>query len=358
MSTELDQAKEVLEKNGYRLLKEIGRGVNSVCYRVLSIKYDQVFVCKVIPKVVDLEEELNTFCNIFHQNVIVCFFFFEDNNKYYLILEECPGGSLEEEIKRNGPITGDLLLQYTFQIANAINYLHENQISHLNLKPSNVLIDRNGNLKVSDIRFSELMHMETKESLLKDPNYMYIAPEIIQRSLYSSEKADSWSFGVLIYYMARGVLPWDSKKEPSEVLQDMIQMKFDLPKDTEQNIYNTIKHVLIPDPMTRLSMGLIIEKLTDAVPMMPQQNQRKSGFTGSYSSGKIVFHEIESGQRTHVNCINPSRVMRRGNGAGGAPAPLPGYRIPLTSHPRPSVNHPKIVTPSLVSPRQSGSSLH
>ena len=358
MSSEVQQAKEVLEKNGYRLLKEIGRGENSVCYRVLSIKYDQVFVCKVIPKTVELDDELNTFCNIFHQNVIVCFFFFEENGKYYLILEECPGGSLEEEVKKNGPITGDLLLQYTFQIANAINYLHQNHISHLNLKPSNVLIDRNGNLKVSDIRFTELLKKETKESLLQSPNFVYTAPEIINRSIYSSEKADSWSFGALVYFMAYGHTPWDpSQQEPKSILEEMMQGKITLQPSIEHNILQTLKGVLVPDPLARLSMGFIIEKLNDAVPMTPTQT-RKKGYTGSYSSGKISLNDMESGQRTHVNCINPSRVMRRGTGSGGAPAPLPGYRIPLTSHPRPSVNHPKIVTPAFVSPRASTSSLH
>ena len=313
---------DVLEENGYKILNALGNGPCSMTFRVLSVRYDQVFVCKVVPKVSGIDDYLSLLCSLYHENLVVCFFYFEEKDKIYIILEECPNGNILEYIKNNGPLNSNQLLTYSQQIAGAVAYLHENSVYHLNLKPQNILIDRNGNVKIADIGFSGLEKMKK----IKPDTCTFKAPEVLQGAKYSGIFADSWSLGVLYYFMLNGTLPWDISKELGEILNDMKSGLYKLGTKHNDMIEKIISKIMIADPRARMTPSDVSVAFL-SVKTEPYKLKKESSSEINVLS-KMQMENYQSGMRMHVNAINPVRVMKRA-GANGSILLPDSHRVSL-----------------------------
>lgn len=126
---------------------------------------------------------------------------FEDEKNHFLIMEYCSGGSLEDILKhRQHPFSEKEALEIIFQIGMGIDYLHQNNITHRDLKCDNILFHDN-HYRIIDFGFSTDKSMNM--TFLGTP--LYMAPEIISRghsgpSFYTN-KVDIWALGIMLYYM-------------------------------------------------------------------------------------------------------------------------------------------------------------
>ncbi len=126
-----------------------------------------------------------------------------------------PNRSLASVSHRHGPIQIDVLGKIAEAVLGAINYLYSNfKIMHRNLKPSKVLLNSLGQIKLSDFRASgELLH-SVAETVVGS-GICYTAPERIQGDKYTI-KSETWSFGLMIIELAIGKFPYDFKPEPDD----------------------------------------------------------------------------------------------------------------------------------------------
>ncbi|XP_061081710.1 mitogen-activated protein kinase kinase kinase 13-like [Conger conger] len=125
---------------------------------------------------------------------------------YCIIMEYCAQGQLYEVLRAGRKVTPRLLVDWASGIASGMNYLHLHKIIHRDLKSPNVLVTHNDNVKISDFGTSkELSDKSTKMSFAGTVAWM--APEVI-RNEPVSEKVDIWSFGVVLWELLTGEIPY------------------------------------------------------------------------------------------------------------------------------------------------------
>ena len=207
---EAPSLKQVLEKNGFVLVRPLSDKVFPSVFLVYSQLYKQEFVCKVVEKLHLFENELSSLSALYHTNIIKVFKYFEENSKYYLILEFCPNGNLRNFIRRKVRPKPDAIMRYIQDLSSAVYYCHSQKIAHLDIKPSNILIDQYGRLRLADFGISGRFPDNVCTSYIG--TYEFMAPEIRLNQPFDPFKADVWSLGVTIYYIAFGILPLHNKK--------------------------------------------------------------------------------------------------------------------------------------------------
>ena len=214
----------ILKKHNYELGRVLGKGSFGECFVIHSTFYRQDFACKVF-SIEDEEKkesikksfqrEVDALLQINHPNIIRIYDYFNEGDLCFLVLELCEGGSIDQKIKQKKKINLADLKRYARQIIAAMKVCHHQMISHLDIKPANLLLDIYDRIKVADFGLSQFKQKGEKTNIFNGSR-VYMAPEIIAKQPYDPYKADVWSFGVTLYKMATGTLPFDGNS-PSEI---------------------------------------------------------------------------------------------------------------------------------------------
>lgn len=248
---------ESLNAHGYISNGPIGKGGFGSCYLITSTRYNQQFACKVIDSANhSSEENTNSFhrevsalIHLDHPNIIQIYDVFEEQQQKFIILEYCSGGNLKDLIDKYHGIKGDLLIQYSMQIIDALKFCHFNGYSHNDIKPANVFITSHGQLKLADFGLTEHNVLDTCKYV---GSFDYMAPEVIQKIPHDPMKSDIWSLGVTLYQLASGELPFGATNG-SELLYE-IKMGYEKIHGIDQAFSALIKMCLSRNPLKRPSI--------------------------------------------------------------------------------------------------------
>lgn len=233
--------------------------------------------------------EVATIGRIHHLNIIHLFGFCWDGPKQALVYEYMPHGSLGDLLSDEGlrlSVGLAKLLEIAIGVSRGIDYLHngcDSRILHLDIKPSNVLLDHNLNPKISDFGLAKVHSRDRSAISLTNARGTigYIAPEIFMRNMGNpSHKSDVYSFGMLLLDMVGG-----KKYAPSEMatsgekyfpnwiydkLKEEVEME-GIDSVVEEEVGMAKKMVMVGlwciqvDPRDRPSMGRVIEMLNGSV---------------------------------------------------------------------------------------------
>ncbi|XP_054798994.1 CBL-interacting serine/threonine-protein kinase 8-like isoform X2 [Prosopis cineraria] len=161
-------------------------------------------------KMVDqIKREISIMKLVRHPNVVRLHEVLASRTKIYIILEFITGGELFDKIVHHGRISEAESRRYFQQLVDGVDFCHSMGVYHRDLKPENLLLDSQGNMKISDFGLSALP--EQGVSILRTtcgtPNY--VAPEVLSHKGYDGAMADVWSCGVILYVLLAGYLPFD-----------------------------------------------------------------------------------------------------------------------------------------------------
>ena len=168
-------------------------------------------------------------------------------------MEYIPGGELYSLIERRGKLDENKARKYFQQIVSAVDYTHKNRISHRDIKPENILIDSNGNTKLSDFGLSNYM---------KDGDFMntfcgsanYAAPEVVLQQKYCGTEIDVWSLGVLLYTLLAAALPFDEPTLPA-LYAKIKKADYRTPRSFSVLASDLIKKCMLVDPLHRITIN-------------------------------------------------------------------------------------------------------
>ncbi|KAK4874996.1 hypothetical protein RN001_011418 [Aquatica leii] len=172
-----------------------------------------------------------------------------------IYLEFAAGGELFNKIEPDYGMAHAEAQRYFKQLMLGVNYLHQRGVAHRDIKPENLLLDADGNLKISDFGLATIFRLKGKERLLdkRCGTLPYVAPEILIKP-YRAQPADIWSCGIVLVAMAAGELPWD---EPTSNCMEFNQWLMDhylliTPwSKIENTLLSLMKKILTPDPHNR-----------------------------------------------------------------------------------------------------------
>ncbi|EAY11414.1 CAMK family protein kinase [Trichomonas vaginalis G3] len=207
---EKDKINKTLHDHDYKALDFIGEGAYGKCLRVYSLKYYQTFVCKVISQVRSFNNEINSLASMSHPNIIKLYDHFTEYNKCFLILEDCENGDIINYL-RNNNVSNQELIRICYEIINVIEYIHSQGLCHLDIKPSNIIVDKNGRVKLADFGFSQ--SFDNLCNCDRIGTRLYRAPEVFEDKPFDPFKADIWSMGITLYYIVFGTFPFHDYKE-------------------------------------------------------------------------------------------------------------------------------------------------
>ncbi|KAG8903858.1 pkb-activating kinase-like protein, partial [Tulasnella sp. 417] len=159
-----------------------------------------------------------------HPGVIKMHFTFHDDTSLYFVLDLAPNGELNSLIRKLGSFSYPMVKYYTAQLVDTLEYIHNMNIVHRDVKPENVLLDAERRIKVTDFGSAKILDDEKPSAAAaageeEQPrassfvgSSLYVSPELLTRSL-ATKAADVWALGSIIYYMIAGDPPFKSMSE-------------------------------------------------------------------------------------------------------------------------------------------------
>ncbi|KAK3763215.1 hypothetical protein RRG08_052550 [Elysia crispata] len=184
---------------------------------------------------------------ISHPFIVNLTWWHKDQTFLYMLMEYVPGGELFSYLRSAGRFSSAAGNFFASEIIVALDYLHSKSIVYRDLKPENLLLDRDGHLKITDFGFAKIVDDRTW-TLCGTPEYL--APEIIL-SKGHNKAVDWWSLGILIYEMLVGYPPYYAEN-PFGIYEKIIAGKTEWPRHIDLVAKDLIKKLLIPDRTRRL----------------------------------------------------------------------------------------------------------
>ncbi|KAM6059065.1 serine/threonine-protein kinase ULK3 isoform 3-T4 [Theristicus caerulescens] len=201
------------------LTERLGAGTYATVYKAYR-KRDtrEVVAIKCVSKrslnrasVENLLTEIEILKTIRHPHIVELKDFQWDSDHIYLIMEFCAGGDLSRFIRMRRILPEKVARIFLQQLACALKFLHDRNISHLDLKPQNILLSapENPQLKLADFGFAQHMSPWDEKHVLRG-SPLYMAPEMVCRQQYDA-RVDLWSVGVILYEALFGRPPFASR---------------------------------------------------------------------------------------------------------------------------------------------------
>ncbi|KAL5575217.1 hypothetical protein UlMin_016916 [Ulmus minor] len=262
-----------MEKKGsilmqrYELGRLLGQGTFAKVYYARNLGSGENVAIKMIDKekvlrvglIDQIKREISVMRLVKHPNVVQLREVMASKTKIYFAMEYVRGGELFNKVAK-GKLKEEAARKYFQQLIGAVDYCHSRGVYHRDLKPENLLLDENGNLKVSDFGLSALWDSRRQDGLLHTTcgTPAYVAPEVINKKGYDGAKADIWSCGVILYVLLAGFLPF---QDPNlmELYRKISKGEFKCPQWFPPEVRKLISRILDPNPNTRISISKIME---------------------------------------------------------------------------------------------------
>uniref|UniRef100_A0A1D1YW05 non-specific serine/threonine protein kinase n=2 Tax=Anthurium amnicola TaxID=1678845 RepID=A0A1D1YW05_9ARAE len=210
-------------------------------------------------KMVDqIKREISIMKLVRHPYVVRLHEVLASRTKIYIILEYITGGELFDKIVHRGRLSENDARRYFQQLIDGVDYCHSKGVYHRDLKPENLLLDSQGNLKISDFGLSAqpLQGVSLLHTTCGTPNY--VAPEVLNHKGYDGALADVWSCGVILHVLLAGCLPFD-EVDLTMLYSKIGKAEFSCPSWFSIGAKSLIHRILDPNPETRIRISDIRE---------------------------------------------------------------------------------------------------
>ena len=217
----------VLLDDRYEILEKIGEGGMAVVYKAFCHRLSRFVAVKIMREEMAADEEFKRrFCAeshaiamLSHPNIVAVYDVSHSDDVEYIVMELVDGITLKQYMDKRGAISWKEALHFTKQITKALAHAHSRGIIHRDIKPQNIMLLKDGTIKVADFGIAALEN-EMQESGQAVGSIHYIAPEQA-RGGYINDKADIYSVGVMLYEMLTGQLPFVADNAVSVAIMQM-----------------------------------------------------------------------------------------------------------------------------------------
>ena len=233
----------------YEILSKVGSGGMSDVYKAKCHKLNRYVAIKVLKSefsedrnfVSKFRAEAQAAAALSHPNIVNIYDVGEENGLYYIVMELVEGITLKKYIDKKGRIDVKEAVSIAIQVAQGIQTAHSHHIIHRDIKPQNIIISREGKVKVTDFGIARASSSQTISSNAVGSVY-YISPEQARGS-YSDERSDIYSLGITLYEMVTGMLPFEGDNTVAVALQH-IQNELPSPRDYTPDLPISVEKII------------------------------------------------------------------------------------------------------------------
>uniref|UniRef100_A0A8C7Y623 non-specific serine/threonine protein kinase n=1 Tax=Oryzias sinensis TaxID=183150 RepID=A0A8C7Y623_9TELE len=254
---------EKADPSQFQLLKVLGQGSYGKVFLVRKIRgadRGQLYAMKVLKKAtlkvrdrVRSKMERDILAEVNHPFIVKLHYAFQTEGKLYLILDFLRGGDLFTRLSKEVMFTEEDVKFYLAELALALDHLHSLGIIYRDLKPENILLDEEGHIKITDFGLSKEAIDHDKRAYSFCGTIEYMAPEVVNRRGHT-QSADWWSFGVLMFEMLTGSLPFQGK-DRKETMALILKAKLGMPQFLSPEVQSLLRALFKRNPTNRLGAG-------------------------------------------------------------------------------------------------------
>lgn len=234
----------------YEVLEKIGSGGMSDVYRAKCHKLNRYVAIKVLKNefsedktfVAKFRDEAQSAAGLMHANIVNVYDVGEEDGIYYIVMELVEGITLKKYIERKGRLGIRESVSIAIQVAQGMDAAHSHHIVHRDIKPQNIIISKEGKVKVTDFGIARAASSNTINSTVMGSVH-YISPEQA-RGGYSDEKSDIYSFGIMLFEMLTGRVPFEGDTTVAIALQH-IQDDIISPKEIISEIPVSVEKIVL-----------------------------------------------------------------------------------------------------------------
>ncbi|XP_032109111.1 ribosomal protein S6 kinase alpha-2 isoform X1 [Sapajus apella] len=255
---------EKADPSQFELLKVLGQGSYGKVFLVRKVKGSdagQLYAMKVLKKAtlkvrdrVRSKMERDILAEVNHPFIVKLHYAFQTEGKLYLILDFLRGGDLFTRLSKEVMFTEEDVKFYLAELALALDHLHSLGIIYRDLKPENILLDEEGHIKITDFGLSKEAIDHDKRAYSFCGTIEYMAPEVVNRRGHT-QSADWWSFGVLMFEMLTGSLPFQGK-DRKETMALILKAKLGMPQFLSGEAQSLLRALFKRNPCNRLGAGI------------------------------------------------------------------------------------------------------
>ena len=291
----IELARGSLFAGRYEIIEELGKGGMGKIYRAFDRKIDVEVALKLVKSEIAADKktverfrnELRLAREIAHRNVCRMFDLNEEKGIYYITMEYVPGEDLKSFIRRAAPISTGKAVSIVKQVCAGLAEAHRLGVIHRDLKPGNIMIDKDGNAKIMDFGIARSLHAKGVTGagmMVGTPEYM--SPEQVEGKDVD-ERSDIYSLGIILYEMLTGRVPFEGDtpftvgvKHKSEMPKDPKEINAQIPEDLDRLILRCLEKDRDKRYRSAEDLRMGLEKIEQGIPTTEHVISKRKTTTG------------------------------------------------------------------------------
>ena len=237
----------------YRIIEQLGQGGMATVFKAYHASLDRYVAIKALHPAFNqdpnfearFQREARVVAKLEHPHIVPVYDYAEHEKRPFLVMKFIEGDTLKAQLD-NGPLTSEDIAKIVNAVGSALSYAHRQGVLHRDIKPSNVLVAKDGQIYLADFGLARIA--QSGESTLSSDMIMgtpqYISPEQAMGIKELDERTDLYSFGVMLYEMIVGKVPFNADT-PFSVIHDHIYSPLPLPRTVNPNVSEAIERVLL-----------------------------------------------------------------------------------------------------------------
>ncbi|MDT0159443.1 MULTISPECIES: Stk1 family PASTA domain-containing Ser/Thr kinase [Bacillus] len=315
----------------YKILDMIGGGGMANVYLAHDMILDRDVAVKILR--LDFAEndefirrfhrEAQSATSLAHPNIVSIYDVGEEDSIYYIVMEYVEGQTLKQYIQQHSPVPVDTALDIMKQLLSAISHAHQHHIVHRDIKPHNILVDRLGNVKITDFGIA----MALSSTSITQTNSVlgsvhYLSPEQARGGM-ANKKSDIYSLGIVMFELLTGRLPFSGESAVSIALKHLQSETPSLRRwnpSIPQSVENIVLKATAKDPFHRYENVEDMEEDIRTALEPDRMNEKKFSVPDDDDATKAI--PVITSDRPYQN-MDETRVHEKddkGSSAGPAPA--------------------------------------
>lgn len=317
---------KILLLGRYEIGKLLGHGTFAKVYLATNIKTSENVAIKILDKekimkgglIAHIKREISILRRVRHPNIVQLIEVMATKTRIYFVMEYVKGGELFKRVSK-GRLKEELARKYFQQLLSAVSFCHARGVFHRDLKPENLLLDENGDLKVSDFGLSCVSEQIRQDGLFHTfcGTPAYVSPEILAQKGYDAAKVDIWSCGVILFVLMAGYLPFHDQNVLA-MYKKIYKGEFRSPSWFSPQLTRLLTRLLDINPATRIT-----------IPEIMENKWFKKGF-------KSVKFYIEDDKLCNVEEENADNVDNESDTSVSESESESEFRTPVRGLPRPA----------------------